>query len=80
MSKREAKRLTVIEQVLEKQITQKRAAELLGLSVPRIKVLCRAVRNQGAQGVVHGNVGRAPAHTVSTGVCSRGGLVSPALR
>ena len=70
MSKREAKRLTVIEQVLEKQITQKRAAELLGLSVPRIKVLCRAVRNQGAQAVVHGNVGRAPAHTVSAQVCA----------
>ncbi len=65
MSKREAKRLTVIEQVLEKQVTQKRAAELLGLSVPRIKVLCRTVRDQGAQAVVHGNVGRTPAHAVS---------------
>ena len=71
MSKREAKRLTVIEQVLEKQITQKRAAELLGLSVPRIKVLCRTVRNQGAPAVVHGNVGRAPAHSISAELRAR---------
>ena len=64
MNKVEAKRLTVIEQVLEKQITQKRAAELLGLSVSRIKVLCRTVRERGAPAVVHGNVGRAPAHSI----------------
>jgi predicted XRE-type DNA-binding protein len=45
MIEKEAKRFTIIRQVLEKQITQKRAAKLLGLSVPRIKVLCRAFRN-----------------------------------
>lgn len=64
MSKEEAKRLTVIGQVLEKKVTQKRAAQLLGLSLPRVKVLCRQVRQEGPQAVVHGNAGKTPAHTV----------------
>jgi len=64
MSKQEANRLTVIEQVLSKQITQRRAAELLGLSIPRIKVLCRAIRASGAQAIMHGNVGRSPSNAV----------------
>lgn len=64
MSKQEAKRLTVIEQVLIKELTQKRAAELLGLSLPRIKTLCRVVREGGAEAIVHGNVGRPPPNTI----------------
>lgn len=63
MSKQEARRLVVIEQVINKQITQGRAAELLGLSLSRIKVLTKQVRTCGTQAVVHGNVGRSPVNT-----------------
>ncbi len=65
MSKEEIKRHKVISQVLEKKISQKRAAELLNLSLSRIKVLCSQVRKFGEKGVVHGNAGRKPSHAIT---------------
>ena len=64
MSKEEIKRYKVISQVLEKKIPQRRAAELLNLSLSRVKALCARVRKFGAQGVVHGNAGRKPSHAI----------------
>lgn len=64
MSKEEIKRFRIISQVLGKSITQKRAAELLNLSISRVKVLCSKVREEGEKAVVHGNVGRKPSHTI----------------
>lgn len=58
MSMRELKRLKVIQAVLERQITQKLAAEMVGLSARQIRRLVRAVRQEGESGVVHRSRGR----------------------
>ncbi len=65
MSKKELKRFKVLSLVLEKRITQKRAAELLGLSLSRVKVLCSRLRKEGEKALVHGNLGRKPSHSIS---------------
>jgi hypothetical protein len=61
MSMRELKRLKVIQEVIDRQITQKIAAEMVGLSERQIRRLVRAVRQEGERGVVHRSRGR-PSH------------------
>ncbi|AEQ96201.1 helix-turn-helix domain-containing protein [Xanthomonas oryzae] len=52
MSEREVERLTFIRRVLAKELTQKLAAQQLGLTVRQIRRLCRGVRTHGAQALV----------------------------
>ena len=65
MNKEEAKRLTVLQQIKNKELTQKRGAELLHLSLSRMKVMCKEFREHGSDSVVHGNLGRAPVNTIA---------------
>ncbi len=53
MSKRDLKRLKVIEQMMEKRIRQKKAAELLELSVRQIRRVLRRLESEGTKGVIH---------------------------
>lgn len=55
----ELKRFQIIQQAIDKQVTQKMAASILGMSCRQIKRLVRAVRQSGAQGVVHKAKGKA---------------------
>ena len=64
MNKEEAKRLTVLQSIENKEITQKRGSELLHLSLSRMKVLCKKFREHGSDSVIHGNLGRAPVNTI----------------
>jgi hypothetical protein len=52
MSVRELDRLEVLGRVAERRLTQRRAAEQLGLSVRQVRRLCRALGQQGAAGLV----------------------------
>ncbi len=52
MSRKEAQRFALIQQVLSKSLTQGAAASALGLSERQIKRLCRKVREHGAAGLV----------------------------
>ncbi len=52
MSAREVERLTTIQQVINKQLTQQDAAGLLKLTVRQIKRLARAYRRHGAAGLI----------------------------
>ena len=52
MSPKEVNRLEVIQRVKEKQMKQRDAAEVLGVSVRQVKRLLRAYRQQGAAGLV----------------------------
>ena len=54
MSALERERLRVIEAVREGRLTQRAAAQRLGLSVRQVKRLCRAYRRRGAAGLVEG--------------------------
>ncbi len=53
MSAEELKRLHVINSVMERQMTQAKAAEILGLSTRQIKRAVRRVRSAGGKGIVH---------------------------
>jgi len=64
MSKRQWKRLDAVERISQGKLTLVEAAEVLGLSKRQVRRLRRAVEREGAKGVVHGNTGRAPKHTI----------------
>jgi transposase len=52
------KRSRVLEQVVAGQMTNREAAEALGLSVRQVKRLRKRYREQGVAGLAHGNQGR----------------------
>lgn len=58
MTAEEARRLYVVQQVLEQTLRQRHAAELLGCSVRQVKRLVRRVRQAGPTGIVHRLRGR----------------------
>lgn len=58
MRSKEARRLHIIEQVIEKQLTQKQAAEHLGLSVRQIRRLQKRLSEEGEGGLCHRSRGR----------------------
>lgn len=57
MSRREVDRLALIQQVDNRQICQRDAAQRLHLSVRQIKRLVRRYRTEGATGLVSGHRG-----------------------
>ena len=62
MSQRELSRLEVIQRVCRKALTQRRAADLLALSVRQVKRLCRAYRREGAAALTSKRRGRPSNH------------------
>ena len=59
MSTREIDRFEVLGRVIERRLTQRQAAEQLGLGLRQVERLCRALREQGAAGLVSRKRGRA---------------------
>ena len=59
MSTRELDRLEILGRVTERRLTQRQAAEQLGLGLRQVERLCRALREQGAAGLVSRKRGRA---------------------
>jgi DNA-binding Lrp family transcriptional regulator len=59
MSRRETKRLHIIHQALDKRITQKTAAELVGLSSRQLRRVLKRVREEGDDGIIHRSRGKA---------------------
>lgn len=53
MRSKEARRLHIIEQVIEKRLTQKQAAEHLGLTDRQIRRLTKRLMEEGARGLCH---------------------------
>jgi transposase len=62
MSQHELSRLEVVQRVCRKALTQRRAADLLSLSVRQVKRLCRAYRREGAASLVSKRRGRPSNH------------------
>ncbi len=59
LKQKELKRLHVIHQALEKQITQSKAAEVSGLSERQIRRIAQRIREEGDKGIIHKSRGRA---------------------
>ena len=53
MSLKEVKRLKVIQEVIDRHITQKGAASMIGLSERQVRRLLKVVREEGDSGVIH---------------------------
>lgn len=58
MSNKEANRISVLDRLNRKEIKQKSAAEILGLSIRQIKRLIKIYRKVGVSGLTHGNRGK----------------------
>jgi hypothetical protein len=58
MSIRELKRLKAVQAVIDKQITQKVAAAMLGMSERQVRRLIKGIREKGDRGIIHGLPGR----------------------
>ncbi len=58
MNIKELKRLQVINKVLEKQIKQVEAAELLNLTDRQVRRIVKRLREEGEIGIVHRSRGR----------------------
>lgn len=58
MSHTELSRLEVVQRTLEKRLTQREGARILGVSVRQLQRLCRAYRDRGPEGLVSGKRGR----------------------
>jgi transposase len=58
MSIREVKRLKAVQSAIERHITQKAAASMIGLSERQVRRVVKAIREQGDKGIVHGLRGR----------------------
>src|SRR4051794_5537306 len=65
MSQAELGRLEVIEQVLEKRLKQREAAEVLGVSVRQVKRMVKGYRREGAKALVSRQRGRPSNNRVS---------------
>ncbi|NGZ98837.1 MAG: hypothetical protein CV089_22475 [Nitrospira sp. WS110] len=64
MSRKELPRVHVIRQVVAKQLTQKEADALLGLTDRQIRRLQRRVEQEGARGLVHRGRGKPSNHRI----------------
>ncbi|MEK9149326.1 MAG: helix-turn-helix domain-containing protein [Candidatus Desantisbacteria bacterium] len=53
MKVKEAKRLRVIEESIEKQLTQRKAANILGLSGRQVRRIVKRVQREGPIGIIH---------------------------
>src|SRR5216684_616204 len=71
MSALERERLVVLAEVAAKGVSQRRAAERLGICVRQVKRLVRAYRDGGAGGLVSRQRGRASNHQLAAGVGER---------
>lgn len=58
LTKKELERLAVVRQVIRREVKQRVAAELLGLSTRQVRNLVRKVERDGAKGLAHGNRGK----------------------
>ena len=68
LSKREQRRVMVLNKVERKEMTGEAAAVVLGLSVRQVRRLLAAYRQEGIAAIAHGNRGRQPRHTIRAAV------------
>lgn len=64
MSKREAKRLHIIHQALDKKISQVDAADIIGLGDRQIRRMIKRVRKEGDEGICHRSRGNTSNHRI----------------
>lgn len=71
MSRREATRLHILHQAIEKRMTQGEAADLVGLSDRQVRRLVKRLRAEGEAGICHRARGKASNHRIPKRVKAR---------
>lgn len=71
LSQQELHRYHLLRSVLDGKLTLTAAAAALGISLRHARRVKGQVATHGASGVMHGNAGRAPAHTISSALCTQ---------
>lgn len=71
MSNRELTRIEVMQRLKDKRLTQKEAAQLLGISIRQVKRLWRAYRKKGAQGLVSARRGKPSNNRLGFGIAQK---------
>ena len=64
MSVKEADRITILDSLVKGKIKQKRAAELMGLSVRQTRRLKKKYKALGITALIHGNRGKESNHKI----------------
>ncbi len=71
MTRNELSRLEMMQAIQDRRLTQKKAAQALGLSVRHVKRLYRAYREMGPAGLVSGRRGKPSNHRLDPSVVKR---------
>lgn len=64
MSNKEINRIPIMEMLIKKEVKQKKAVQILGLSLRQIKRLKKRYRQEGTEGLIHKNRGRVSNHKI----------------
>jgi len=76
LSKREIERLRIIHLVMDKQMRQVKASELLGITDRQVRNIIGKIRDKGDEAIAHGNRGRVAPNKMPTELEDRiGGIV-----
>ena len=62
---KELKRLKIIHEAIEKHITQKTAASIIGVTERQVQRIIKAVREEGDKGIIHRSRGKASNRRIS---------------
>ncbi len=67
LSQKEVSRLKILHKVMEGEVTQVKASEVLGISDRQIRNILVKLKEKGDKGIVHGNRGRSSPHKMTSG-------------
>ncbi|MDR1376656.1 MAG: helix-turn-helix domain-containing protein [Synergistaceae bacterium] len=71
LTQNELKRVKVLERLLGGSMSRAEAAESLGVTCRQLRRLKSKYTREGEKGLIHGNKGRKPKHSLSQGVKSQ---------
>ena len=75
LNTREIERLRIINKMIDKDMTQVKASEILGISDRQIRNIIQKIKEKGAKGIRHGNRGRESPHKMAKELEDQIGLI-----
>ncbi len=66
LSQKEVRRLKILHRVMEGEVTQVKASEILGITDRQVRNIIQRLKAEGDKGIVHRNRGRASPHRMAT--------------
>lgn len=66
LSQKEVRRLKILHKVMEGEVTQVKASEILGISDRQIRNIIARLKEEGDRGIIHGNRGRSSSRKMAS--------------